>query len=203
MHEKVSLYNLFFLIFISQNRVLCQVEESSLKDIPTQQKMIIKTNVTDLLAHRYSAGLEFKISQSFSLAIDVDRVNKKNMYLESNHPWYPFLEADKKGTIIEPQIRFFPLPDRFSGFYTSLAGFFGWGLYYPSDGFLENRDWSAIGGSLHVGYQLNFGKIILDPFLGATLADNDYPGPYYESTVLFPAPNGLRLSGGLRLGIGF
>ena len=193
----------FFFIFISQNRVLCQVEESSLKDIPTQQKMIIKTNLTDLLANRYSAGLEFKISQSFSLAIDVDRVNKKNMYLESNHPWYPFLEADKKGTIIEPQIRFYPLTDRFSGFYTSLAGFFGWGLYYPSAGFLENRDWSAIGGSLHVGYQLNFGKIILDPFLGATLADNDYPGPYYESTVLFPAPNGLRLSGGLRLGITF
>ena len=193
----------FFFIFISQNRVLCQVEESSLKDIPNQQKMIIKTNLTDLLANCYSAGLEFKICKSFSLAIDVDRVNKKNMYLESNHPWYPFLEADKKGTIIEPQIRFYPLPDRFSGFYTSLAGFFGWGLYYPSDGFLENRDWSAIGGSLHIGYQLNFGKIILDPFLGATLADNDYPGPYYESTVLFPAPNGLRLSGGLRLGIGF
>ena len=193
-----------FLFFSFYHKCIGQVQEVDVKtDQITTNKLIVKVNLTDLLLHRYSAGLEFKLSQSFSLAIDVDMVNKKNMYLESNHPWYPFLEVDKKGTIIEPQIRFYPLPDRFSGFYTSLAGFFGWGLYYPSDGFLENRDWSAIGGSLHVGYQLNFGKIILDPFLGATLADDDYPGPYYESTVLIPAPNGLRLSGGLRLGIAF
>lgn len=193
-----------FLFFSFSHNCIGQVQKEDVKKNQiTTNKLMVKVNLTDLLANRYSAGLEFKICKSFSLAIDVDRVNKKNMYLESNHPWYPFLEADKKGTIIEPQIRFYPLPDRFSGFYTSLAGFFGWGLYYPSDGFLENRDWSAIGGSLHIGYQLNFGKIILDPFLGATLADNDYPGPYYESTVLFPAPNGLRLSGGLRLGIGF
>jgi hypothetical protein len=193
----------FFLILISQNRVLCQVEESILKGNTPNQKMIIKTNVTDLLAYRYSTGLEFKISQSFSLAIDVDRVNKKSLYLESNHLWYPFLEVDKKGMIIEPQIRFYPFSDGVYGFYTSLAGFFGWGLYHPSDGFLENRDWSAEGGSLHVGYQLIFGKIALDPFLGATLAKNNYPGPYYESTALFPAPNGLRFSGGLRLGVAF
>ena len=193
-----------FLFFSFSYNCIGQLQKEDVKIDPnTKNKLIVKVNLTDLLAHRYSAGLEFKISKIFSLAIDVDRVNKKNMYLESNHPWYPFLEAVKKGTIIEPQIRYYPLNERFSGFYTSLAGFFGWGLYYPSDGFLDNRDWSAVGGSLHLGYQLNFGKIVLDPFLGTTFADNDYPGPYYESTVLFPAPNGLRLSGGLRLGIAF
>ncbi len=177
------------------------------QDLKTDQsntnKLMVKVNLTDLLVHRYSAGLEFKICKSFSLAIDIDRVNKNSMYLESNHPWYPFLEADKKGIIIEPQIRFYPFSESLSGFYTSLAGFFGWGLYYPSDSFLENRDWSAKGGSLHLGYQFIFGKIVLDPFIGATLAKNKYPGPYHESTVLVPAPNGLRFSGGLRLGIAF
>ena len=202
--KKILLIIPVFLFFNFPYNCIGQAKKEDIKiDQITTNKLIVKVNLTDLLAHRYSAGLEFKICKTFSLAIDVDRVNKKNMYLESNHPWYPFLEADKKGTIIEPQIRYYPLSESFSGFYTSLAGFFGWGLYYPSDGFLDNRDWSAVGGSLHLGYQLNLGKIVLDPFLGGTLAKNDYPGPYYESTALFPAPNGLRLSGGVRFGINF
>ena len=193
-----------FLFFSFSYNCIGQLQKEDVKTDPiTNNKFFVKVNLTDLLAHRYSAGLELKICKTFSLEIDIDMVNKKNMYLESNHPWYPFLEADKKGIIIEPQIRFYPLSERLSGFYTSLAGFFSWGLYYPSDGFLENRDWSAVGGSFHIGCQLIFGKIVLDPFFGATLADNDYPGPYYESTALFPAPDGLRLSGGLRLGIAF
>jgi hypothetical protein len=32
--------------------------------------------------------------------------------------------------------------------------------------------------------------------------EDNYPGPYVESTALFPPPSGLRFSGGLRLGIG-
>ena len=202
--KKILFTILVFLFFSFPSIGIGQVEKDDIKtDRFLKNKLILKANLTDLLAHRYSAGLEFKICKSFSLAIDVDRLNKKNMYLESNHPWYPFLDTHKKGIIIEPQIRFYPFSESLSGLYTSLAGFFGWGLYYPYDGFLDNRDWSAKGGSLHIGYQLIFGKIILDPFLGGTLAKNNYPGPYYESTALFPAPNGLRLSGGIRLGIAF
>ena len=195
----------FLCLFSFTNYVFAQAKNKDLITIKNNDtKVILKFNVADLLAHRYSSGLEFKINQSFSLAIEVDRLNEKHMYLESDHPWYEFLEANKKGIIIEPQIRFYPFLESLSGLHTSLAGFFGWGLYYPYDGgYLDNRDWSAKGGSLHIGYQLTIGKFVLDPFIGATLAKNGYPGPFQESRVLFPAPNGLRISAGFRLGIQF
>ena len=40
-------------------------------------------------------------------------------------------------------------------------------------------------------------------FLGCTLADDDYPFPYHKSNVLFPAPNGIWLSGGVKFGFIF
>ena len=67
---------------------------------------------------------------------------------------------------------------------------------------LGEPEWSASGGTIQFGIQ----KTILDPllidfYLGATYANDDYPGIYNESTALFPPPYGLRLSGGFLIGI--
>lgn len=114
----------------------------------------------------------------------------------------PSTRCKKKGIIVEPQIRYYFNNKELEGLYTSLSGVFGDAEYQPTtpSGFIENDDWSSLGASLSLGYQLLIKRIALDGFLGCTLADDDYPGPYIESTVLFPPPNGLRMSGGVKLG---
>jgi hypothetical protein len=197
--QKISLIICFFflqLISFSQSKNQEFKEEKSIR------KTAIKFNVTDFFVDRFSLGIERKLSKSFSFELDVDLLNK-TMMLESNHPWYEPLQVDKKGMIIEPQIRWYLFNDELKGVYSSLAGFFGSAIYHPQSGVLDNDDWSSIGCSLHVGYQLVFWRVIADTYLGFTLADDNYPGPYVESTALFPPPDGLRFSAGFRLGINF
>ena len=166
-----------------------------------QNDFIIKLNLTDLIVNRYSVGFEKKLNESFAFEIDIDYL-RKDIWLESDHPWFqPPINTVKKGLIIEPQFRWYLFNKESKGIYTSLAGFFGLAKYHPkSNVLLENDDWSSIGGSLHLGFQLFLGKMVIDSFLGTTLANDNYPGPYFESTALFPAPDGLRFSGGIRLG---
>ena len=59
---------------------------------------------------------------------------------------------------------------------------------------------SANRASLHLGWQKCLGRLALDMYLGMTWAKDTYPGVYVESTALYPPPQGLRASGGLRLG---
>jgi len=84
------------------------------------------------------------------------------------------------------------------GLYTSISGFIGFANYNFVG--MQNNGWSALGASFHLGYQIAINKIIFDSYFGVTFADDNYPGPYYESTLLFPPPSGFRLSGGIRLG---
>ena len=171
-----------------------------------QNKNIIKVNCTDFIINRYSMGFERNIANSFALAIDLDFI-KQNKTLESNHPFlYPLLMATKKGFIIEPQLRFYFKSIVLEGFYTSFSGIFGYAEYKPynNSGYIENDDWSSLGASLSLGYQiLILRRIALDVFFGYTLADDNYPQPYFESTVLVPAPDGIRPRGGIKLGFIF
>jgi hypothetical protein len=167
------------------------------------KKIALKINLSDLLFHRYSLGFERKIGSSFSFCFDVDVLNKK-MMLESNHPWdQPPIHVMKKGIILEPQMRWYFFNNELKGLYSSLAGYFGSAIYQTESSTLYNNKWSTIGGTLHLGYQLLLGRIIVDSFLGATLANDNYPVNFIESTALFPPPDGLRFSGGLKLGILF
>lgn len=167
------------------------------KSIFPQTNTILKSNLTDIIVGRYSIGLETKIRDSFSLGLDIDVINK-SVYLESNLPWYPFTSANKQGIIFEPQIRWYNFKKDITGLYTSISGFLGFANYNSAG--IENNDWSSLGTSLHLGYQIAVNNIIFDSYFGGTYADDNYPGPYYESTVLFPAPSGFRLSGGIKLG---
>ena len=173
-------------------------------NIYAQSKNILKLNGTDLIVGRYSIGYEKNIGHSMSIALDLDILNQ-NKILESSHPWYPPLDVTKKGIVVEPQIRYYFNNKELEGLYTSLSGVFGVAEYQPTtpSGFIENDDWSSLGVSLSLGYQLLIKRIALDGFLGCTIADDDYPRPYIESTVLFPPPNGLRVSGGVKIGLCF
>lgn len=171
--------------------------------ISAQQEIILKSNVTDVLVGRYSIGLEKGLNESLSFGIEFDYLSR-DVFLESIHPWYEEqLSTRKKGVIFEPQLRWYPNGICLKGSYVSFAGFFGIAVYEPYSGELNNRDWSSIGASLHIGHQILLGRFILDGYLGGTLADDDYPGPYFESTALFPPLDGLRISGGLRCGLSF
>ena len=165
-----------------------------------QNEMILKVSLTDPLSGRYSMGLERTVTKGLSVGVELDYLNKA-VFLESDHPGYVPLTARKEGFVFEPQVRLYR-GEVLSGTYVSLAGVFGVAEYITETGFIENSDWSSIGASCHIGHQLRFGNLVLDGFAGCTWADDNYPGPYVESTALFPPPSGLRFSGGLRLGIG-
>lgn len=169
--------------------------------LEAQETALLRTNLTDPLVGRYSLGFEQKVSGGFSVAMDVDYLSRE-VALESDHPWYEFLNTEKRGWIFEPQLRWYPGGEALKGSYAALGGFFGVAQYRPKEGLLENDDWSSMGASLQVGRQVSLGRFVLDGFIGGTWAKDDYPGPYYESTALFPPPSGLRLTGGLRLGFG-
>ena len=124
-------------------------------NIYAQSKNILKLNSTDLVIGRYSIGYEKNIGHSMSIALDLDILNQ-NKTLESSHPWYPPLDVTKKGIVVEPQIRYYFNKNGLQGLYTSLSGVFGIAEYQPTtpSGFIENDDWSSVGASLSLGYQL-------------------------------------------------
>ena len=191
--KTLKILNLFMIILLVNSNIFAQ------------NKNALKLNLTDFIINRYSIGFERDIGNPFALALDLDLINQSKS-LESNHPWYPFLMVKKKGFVFEPQLRLFLKSIPLKGFYASISGVFGYAEYKPinDSGYIENDDWSSTGASLSLGYQkLVLKNIALDFFLGCTVADDDYPLPYYESTVLFPASNGIRLSGGLKLGLVF
>ena len=164
-----------------------------------QSQDAIKYNLTDMLVGRYSISYEEAFGSYFSFGSEFDIICK-DVFLESSHPWYISQNAIKRGFILEPYIRCYS--SNFSGLYISFNGFFGFATYKleQPDG-LGEPGWSASGGTIQFGIQ----KTILDPliidfYLGATYANDDYPGLYDESTALFPPPYVIRLSGGLRIG---
>ena len=165
-----------------------------------QSESILKVSLTDPLSGRYGMGLEKSIGNRLSVAVEMDYLSKE-VFLESDHPWYVPLTVRKEGFVVEPQVRFYR-GEALSGTYASLSGVFGFAEYTTETGFIDNSDWSSVGASLHIGHQLRLGNVLLDGYAGCTWAKDDYPGPYYESTALFPPPSGLRFSGGLRLGLG-
>ena len=124
-------------------------------NISAQNKNAIKLNFTDLLINRYSIGFERDIGNHLALALDLDLINQ-SVSLESNHPWYPFLMVTKNGFAVEPQLRFYFNSISLEGFYTSFSGVFAYAKYKPinDSGYIENDDWSSLGTSLCLGYQI-------------------------------------------------
>lgn len=168
-----------------------------------QDPWAIKTNLTDLVVGRYSIGAETQVSDHVSIGLDVDLIFRE-LFMESSHPWYPSQQARKTGVILQPQLRWHPGGKGLLGTYASLDGYFGFASYHmdmPLQGMIAPPEWQAAGGSLHLGHQLKMGKLLLDSFLGATWALDDNTSIYQESTALFPPPTGLRMSGGIRLGL--
>ena len=166
-----------------------------------QPKDAIKYNLTDIIVGRYSISYEKGFGTYFYVGNEMD-ILYKDVFLESSHPWYLSQNAIKRGLILEPYIRCYP--SIYSDIYISVNGFFGIATYKleQPDEFLGEPGWSASGGSIQVGIQKHiFDPLIIDCYLGATYANDDYPVIYSESTALFPPPYGLRLSGGLRIGI--
>jgi len=164
-----------------------------------QRASILKFSLSDPISGRYGLGLEKRIAKGLSVAVEMDCLSRE-VFLESDHPWYEPLTVRKEGYVFEPQVRLYR-GDVLSGTYASLSGVFGFAEYTTETGFIDNDDWSSVGASLHMGHQLRLGSVVLDGYAGCTWAKDVYPGPYFESTVLFPPPSGLRFSGGLRLGL--
>ena len=166
----------------------------------------VRTNLTDLVVGRYSLGAEVPVRPNLSVGLDVDYI-ARNVFVGSDHPWYPGGDTDKRGIILEPQVRWYPGAETGRGTYTALSGFFGYARYNPVDeaswgsGFLPPPEWMVGGASLHVGHQLTLGRFLLDGYLGGTWTSEDDMGIFYEDLPLFPQASGLRVSGGLRLGI--
>jgi len=164
---------------------------------------VIRTNLTDVLVGRYSLGGEVFISEHHSLGLDVDYVSKE-VSLSSDHPWYPGGSTEKRGVILEPQLRWYLGQVVGQGAYASVSGFFGYARYNPVDeenwGVIPPPEWLAGGSSLHLGNQQRIKRFLLDVYLGVTWAQNKDMGIFYEDRALFPQPSGFRVSGGLRLG---
>lgn len=160
----------------------------------------LKSNVTDPVVGRYGLSVEHRLSSAFSAGAEVD-LQSREVFLEGRS-WFRSQNAHKRGLIVEPFFRWYPTgAEDLSGVYASLGGFFGLANYKleEPDG-LGQHKWSANGASLHVGWQKCLGRLALDMYMGTTWADDNYPGVYAESTVLYPPPQGFRASGGLRLG---
>jgi len=166
-----------------------------------QDGAVVRANLTDLLVGRHSLGVEVGVNPHLSLGCDFDFISRE-VFLESSHPWFVSKSARKRGGIVEPQVRWYPGERGLKGGYAALSGFFGYAFYQHPDGWggVHPPEWSAVGGSFHVGHQVGLGRFMLDGFLGGTWTRNGDLGVYEESTALFPPPTGLRFSGGLRLG---
>jgi hypothetical protein len=168
-----------------------------------QEGTIVRTNLTDLVVARYSLGAEALVRPHLSVGLDFDYI-ARNVFVGSDHLWYPGGDTKKRGIILEPQVRWYPGAEGGRGTYTALSGFFGYARYYRLDGAswgVRPPEWMVGGGSLHVGHQFTLGRFLLDGYLGGTWTSEDDMGIYYEDLLLFPQASGLRASGGLRLGI--
>lgn len=164
---------------------------------------VIRTNLTDVLIGRYSLGGEVFISDHHSLGLDIDYISQ-DVFLSSDHPWYPGGNAEKKGVILEPQLRWYLGEVVGQGAYASVSGFFGYARYFPvieeNWGVIPPPEWMAGGSSLHLGHQQRIRRFLLDAYIGVTWAQNKDMGIFYEDRALFPQSSGLRVSGGLRFG---
>ena len=90
-----------------------------------QDGPIIRTNLTDLVVGRYSLGAEFMPQPKVSVGLDVDYI-ARDVFVGSDHPWYPGGDTKKRGIILEPQVRWYPGAEAGRGTYTALSGFFGY-----------------------------------------------------------------------------
>ena len=143
--------------------VLCVFGANAL----AQSESILKVSLTDPLSGRYGMGLEKSIGNRLSVAVEMDYLSKE-VFLESDHPWYVPLTVRKEGFVVEPQVRFYR-GEALSGTYASLSGVFGFAEYTTETGFIDNSDWSSVGASFHIGHQLRLGSVVLDGYAGCTL----------------------------------
>ena len=187
-----------FKIYSILLALLCGIAvQSAAQDGP-----IVRTNLTDLIVGRYSLGAEFMLKPQLSVGLDVDYI-ARDVFVGSDHPWYLGGDTDKRGVILEPQVRWYPGAESGRGTYTALSGFFGYARYHRMDGEswgVAPPEWMAGGVSVHLGHQLTLGRVLLDGYLGGTWTSEDDMGIFYEDLPLFPQASGLRVSGGLRLG---
>ena len=163
---------------------------------------VIRTNLTDILVGRYSLGAEVLLQNQFSLGLDVDYISR-DVFVGSNHPWYPGGDTQKRGIVLEPQVRWYPSEVGGQGWYAALSGFFGHARYSRLDEGswgVAPPEWLAGGASFYLGHQSSIQRFILDAYLGATWTQNKDMGIFYEDLALFPQPTGFRMSGGLRFG---
>tara|TARA_Y100000739_G_C20506005_1_gene417251 strand:- start:327 stop:935 length:609 start_codon:yes stop_codon:yes gene_type:complete len=163
---------------------------------------VIRTNLTDIFVGRYSLGTEVFLQDQFSLGFDVDYISR-NVFVGSNHPWYPGGDTDKRGFIIEPQTRWYLRNFAVKGTYAAISGFFGYARYSRVDEeswVIAPPEWMASGFSFHLGHQFSFQLLLLEAYFGVTWAQNKDMGIFYEDRALFPQPNGMRMSAGLRFG---
>lgn len=186
--------------------VLCALLTVLNVQVIAQVGPVIRTNLTDMLVGRYSLGAEAMLPLKFSLGVDVDYISR-NVYVGSNHPWYPGGNTDKRGIILEPQVRWYPGEISGQGIYAAISGFFGYARYARVDEEswgVAPPEWMAVGSSFHLGHQLSIRRYVLDAFLGVTWTQDNGNGNgmgiFYEDRALLPEPTGLRLSGGLRFG---
>ena len=160
----------------------------------------LKGNLTDPVLGRYGISVEHRLAKAFSGGVEVDALSGE-IFLEGQS-WFLSQNAHKRGLIVEPFVRWYPAgAEDLDGVYASFGGFLGFAEYIldEPDG-LGRHTWSANGASLHLGWQKRLRRLALDMYLGATWANDTYPGVYVESTALYPPPQGFRASGGLRLG---
>ena len=147
-----------------------------------QDGPIFRANLTDLVVGRYSLGAEVPVRPSLSVGLDVDYI-ARDVFVGSDHPWYPGGDAQKRGVILEPQVRWYPGAESGRGTYAALSGFFGYARYHRMDGEswgVGAPEWMVQGASLHVGHQLTLGRVLLDGYLGGTWTSEDDMGIFYD-----------------------
>ena len=171
-----------------------------LGSVLAQAQTALKFNVTDRVMDRYGLSVERRLNDAFSAGVEVD-VLSREVFLEGQS-WFMSQNALKRGVVAEPFVRWYPtVAEDLTGVYASLGGFFGFANYTLDEpDQLDNHTWSASGASLHLGWQKCLGRLALDMYMGTTWANDKYPSVYEEATALYPPPQGLRASGGLRLG---
>jgi len=167
---------------------------------------VIRTNLTGLLAGRYSLGTELVLRDQFSLGLDVDYIarNTSVIFVEVGRPGEPLFgggDTQKRGVILEPQIRWYPGKTAGQGTYVTISGFLGYSRYTPVDWFwgYDPMEWRGRGGSFQLGYQRRVKRFLLDAYMGGTWTKDQSTG-FIEDDASFPIRTGFRMSAGLRLG---
>ena len=168
---------------------------------------VIRTNVTDPLVGRYSLGTEVVLSDQFSLGLDVDFISRNTpvTFYEGGRPGeepqFGGGLTQKRGVILEPQMRWYPGKAAGLGMYAAISGFLGYARYIPVDWFwgYDRMEWRGRGSSFQLGHQRRVKRLLLDTYIGVTWTRDQDKG-FYEDLALFPQPTGFRMSAGLRLG---